>query len=166
MMVLITSVSLVKRDLKMLENNVLKVIELIDKGVKPVIKFLKSSETTHFDPRQQARVFSYHLDYSGDDLEDQVWIFKLDFSEFEKYNRSLALANFYDEYKMPTLKWHDTKYFPKDFKCDYFVGIASSDEFEIVIENELIEEFILSEETDYITWLENQLRSLKNEQSS
>lgn len=142
----------------MSENKVLQVIEILDKGIKPLIKFIRPTETSHFDPNQLARVVNYVLE-DDHDPNDKVWIFYLDFSEYEKYNQSVSIPSFYDQHKMPTLKWHETKFYPSDCKCDYFVGQTSHDEFDIVSDNTLVDEFMRSDEKDYLKWMEKEILS-------
>jgi len=61
-----------------------------------------------FDKRQRAKVVDAHVDNDG------VWRISLDFSYWEEYNKQFAKANWYDKDSNPTLKWHETRFYPKN----------------------------------------------------
>lgn len=82
-----------------------------------VICFNKEVEKTEvdFDSGMKARVIGVR------DVDDDVFVLDLDFSEFEESNKKLMANNYYDSNGHPTLKWCETSYYPKDCKCkDYF----------------------------------------------
>lgn len=69
-----------------------------------------------FDSGMKALVTGFAITDPG-----EVFKLDLDFSEFEESNKLLMQSNYYDKDGRPTLKWCETKFYPKDAKCrDYF----------------------------------------------
>jgi hypothetical protein len=77
--------------------------------VGKVIRFNRNVEETEidFDESMKARVVSYRI------VDYDVFQLTLDFSEFEEDNKRLMKHNYYDSNGKPTLRWCDTRYYPK-----------------------------------------------------
>lgn len=86
--------------------------------VGKVIQFNAEVEKSEidFDRGMKARIVGYAITDPN-----EVFKLDLDFSEFEEANKLLMQSNYYDKNSNPTLKWCETKFYPKDCKCrDYF----------------------------------------------
>jgi hypothetical protein len=86
--------------------------------VGKVIQFNADVEKSEidFDRGMKARVVGYAITDP-----EEVFKLDLDFSEFEDSNKLLMQSNYYDKMGKPTLKWCETKFYPKNCKChDYF----------------------------------------------
>ena len=70
-----------------------------------------------FDRGMKARVIGFSITDPG-----EVFKLDLDFSEFEEANKLLMQSNYYDSNSLPTLKWCETKFYPKNCKIHIFFG--------------------------------------------
>ena len=128
------------------------------------VKFLNKIEEmeVNADPNQRARILSI----TGEDLDSEdkcehVYIVTFDYSEFEEYNKKFASANFYDKNENPTLTAHEAGVYTQHEKA-YFGSpdIWPFEDYFALLDDRtsaLIEKFKQSDETDYVTWLENQV---------
>ena len=76
-------------------------------------------EECDFDAGMQAKIVYAKV------LPDNVLELALDFSEFEDFNKLLMLPNYYDDNGDPTLRWCDTKTYPKDAKETIFLNVTN-----------------------------------------
>lgn len=107
-----------------------QVIQLVESGQQPIIRFLKSSTSGGLEKGQYGRVI-------GVDDDDDVDIFNLDFSEFWQYNQQIERPIYWntetDRWDAP---WHKTKGYPSDYRETYYLDESQCDEFEIVDPND------------------------------
>lgn len=132
-----------------------KTIEFLDK--------IEDMELTA-DPKQRARIASVSGEYlDHEDKNEHIYKIIFDYSEFEEFNKQFASANFYDTSGNPTLTAHEAglyenrevSYFGSPDMWpfeDYFVFLNDNT-------NALIEKFKQTSETNYVVWLENQLKA-------
>jgi hypothetical protein len=82
-----------------------------------------------FDRGMKARVVGFAITNP-----EEVFKLDLDFSEFEESNKLLMQSNYFDKNHNPTLKWCETKFYPKNCRChDYFgYKYEGSNCFEVV----------------------------------
>lgn len=110
----------------------MNVNELIGK----VIEFAgKVTETDYdFDPKQRAKIIAVQ------DTNDNFGTLKLtlDFKEFAEYNKQFANHDYFDKDQKATLAWHETSFYPKDFRYNFFADRKQ-------IENDTIEFVVLDE---------------------
>jgi hypothetical protein len=152
-------------------SNLEHVIELVDSGKPPIIRFIKDPTSCALEKGQYARVVK------TDDLTADVTTFDLDFSEFWQYNQQIARSLYYnDKTGERDILWHQTNHYPIDYRESYYLDVSQSEEFEIVDEcecNYLIHlAFIESVKRfagtpnavdNYQEWLEDNLISVLNE---
>jgi hypothetical protein len=140
-------------------NKIEQVVQLVDAGEKPILRFLKTSESGGLEKGQYGRVIG--IDY------DDADIFALDFSEFWQYNQQLEQPKYYDhKTTLWDAPWHKTKGYPSDYRETYYLDETHCDEFEIVDTDDLhfgIHRAYIKcckqcdESPDYQHWLETNL---------
>lgn len=88
-------------------------VKLVESGVKPIIRVIESESLEGPDDGMLGRIISVGKpDNWG---KDGVAIpFIVDFTEFEKINKSLAQKNWFDIYGNPNLSWFETPYYNKE----------------------------------------------------
>ena len=128
------------------------------------VKFTSEIEemSLNADPNQRARILSITgEDLDSEDKREHVYIVTFDYSEFEEYNKKFASANFYDKNGNPTLTAREAGLYARHEKA-YFGSpdIWPFEDYFTLLDDRtsaLIEKFKQSDETDYVTWLENQV---------
>lgn len=60
--------------------------------------------------------------------EHDYIVVTLNVREFEEYNKTKAQPNFFDKDGRPTLKWHETTFYPKDGREDVYIEESLLDE--------------------------------------
>ena len=83
-----------------------------------------------FDAGMKARVIGFRV------VDNDVFQLKVSFTEFEEVNKSLMLRNYYDNNHNPTLKWCETRSYPRNGETsDYYSwggsGYEGSDCFDV-----------------------------------
>lgn len=151
-----------------------RLIDLVESGVKPVIKWIDcGTPINEFDTYDVGMMCRVEGITDKDDLSDDnciVFRVNTDFSEFEDFNKSVAKPTWFDDNNNPTLKWHETKAYPKNKKDWIYMQIAkdvndpkaysSGDMFDFVQDTRLTLYAQYESEgskDDYMTWLENQV---------
>jgi hypothetical protein len=98
--------------------------------VGKVIKFNENVEESEidFDEGMKAKVIGSRV------VEKDVFQLTLDFSEFEEENKKLMKANYWDKNRNATLRWCETRYYPKDCITTAYFGFwgEGSDCFDVV----------------------------------
>lgn len=119
---------------KVEEDNITRVISLLDSGVKPIIMFNDGIEDTEnlYDPEMITRVESYTLDVGG------VVILNTNFRGFVYYNKTKEKKTFYDTNNKPVLGWSESNFYPRDFKEKVYL-MNDSTCFKILSEREVFE---------------------------
>lgn len=82
-----------------------------------VVEFTAGVERTEvdFDPGMRAEVIDAR------EREDDVVRVTFDFREFAEYNKSFAKPTYYDDNGNAALRWHESRFYPNNFRCDdYF----------------------------------------------
>ena len=150
-------------------SNLNHVIELVESGKPPIIRFVETSDSGGLEKGQYARVVKT-------DDDDGMSIFTLDFSEFWQYNQQIARPIYYNvkttKFDLP---WHLTGHYPSTYQDTYYLDESQSEEFEIVDEGDynylihmaFIESVKRFAETpnavdNYQEWLEDNLISVLN----
>jgi hypothetical protein len=111
------------------------VIQLVDAGEKPILRFLKTSESGGLEKGQYGRVISHTTEEFDESHNTQI--FTLDFSEYWQYNQQIERPVYWntqtDHWNAP---WHKTNGYPVDYRETYYLDETHCDEFEIVDYND------------------------------
>lgn len=89
---------------------------------------------------------------------DEV-IIEVDYSAFEEYNKSFEVADYYDKNRQPTLTPREAGVYTGDDSF-YVAANQELDEIFTVLSDDqsaLVKEFVASDSTSYVRWLEEQL---------
>lgn len=139
-------------------NKVELLIEMINSGQQPVIRFLKEEEYFDYEIGMLTRCISVNKDY--DDGEEIVWMINTNFSEFKEYNKQLEKPIWIKGDKR--VCYSESSFYKLEHP--YFVSNASEGEFEIVDGVcSLFDEYKMSGESSYVKWLEQQVLKLRGE---
>lgn len=145
------------------KEELLNIIKLLDDGVFPVVKINDSIfEDCYLEKNMFARLISAEWEGSyqrqDEENEDIVYIFKLDFKEFENDNIKKESSVYYDKKNNDVLiTASEAGYKPKNCVEDVCHSINHGKIFfELQDDNSLINEFLKSNSPlSYVEWLEN-----------
>jgi len=149
--------------------------DLYEKG-----KFPYTNMTVTRRLAELAEEFDAHMkcDINAISFEnDNMYSLYLDFSPYEKFNKTVAVPSFWDEKGNPTLTWFESGYY-KDGKVEIYV--METDTFEELFEKKTVEDLrnefnpsrakhsmsIMNTEgytfylSEYVEWLENRILNL------
>ena len=102
--------------------------------VGPAICFTKAIEEYEvgFDEGMKAVICDIRPEQAA--LGYQEFLF--DFASFEEENKVLGKANYWDQNGHPTLKWHESRYYPADKKeCVYINTIPTNEAPWVLLSN-------------------------------
>lgn len=152
-------------------DNMTRLLELLENGIQPVIRWVDCGVSIHemdcYDIGMVCKVIGITETDFDDTEEVTVYGVLTEFTGFEELNKSIAQPRWYDSYGQPTLKWHETKSYPKNGKEMVYMQISHSDkqsssgdmfEFVAPLSQELFEEYLAdATEMSYVSWLEAQI---------
>jgi hypothetical protein len=107
-------------------DNLGKLLDMLDQGINPIIQWV-SEDILEFDcysVNDKCKVIDYEVD--GIYENEIVYELKTDFSEFEEENKVNAKANWYNDNGNACLKWHETKYYPKDKRVILYMQLPTA----------------------------------------
>ena len=119
-------------------NKLEQIIQLVESGERPIIRFLESSGSGGLERGQYCCVIDHNLEEDEQfNVIHIVHILTLDFSEFWQYNQQIALPIYYNhETQIWDALLHKTKGYPADYRATYYLDESQCDEFEIVDYND------------------------------
>lgn len=143
-------------------------VELVKSGVNPIIKIDdKHGVLEGPDPGMLGRVILV----GAEDIWERgtsTISFTIDFSEFEEYNKSFAIPNWFDEFGNPTLKWMETKNY--DAKWEIYEMYIEKNEYpnlsfiQVIDDNKWLNEYLKTDmKVSYPTFLESLLDKYIND---
>ena len=135
-------------------------LDLLVAGKRPVIRFNKNIEDFDDGPDEglMAKIVGYH---KNDDINFIVVM--CDLKPYEKYNDKLMVADWFNDKKIPCLKWNQTSYYPENGIYELYVEETDPLRCDIVEESLFYNEYKESNsELSYIEWLEEQLLKARN----
>lgn len=95
---------------------------------------------------QKAIIYDVRLEYVG----EREFIFEVltDFSKFEDHNKALNLPDYYDRAGKPSLYFHETDFYPKDGKIEFYIGEKESEwPFKVIGNSDATSPVVLSAES-------------------
>jgi len=146
-------------------------MDMLDNGVQPIIKFTtRISDIDGPDPDMMGKVIRYR-DEDVWDRESSTIFFDIDISEFEEYNKTKAIPNWYDDKGNPTLTWFESSMYPKngiESVCEMLVENSEPADLSLFEVFEISEYFKEYQDTGfkgtYVKFLEEKLDKLKSQE--
>lgn len=118
-----------------LPGNVEKLVELLNQGTKPIIEWLPCkipiTQQDCYDIGMFCRVKAYSIDFYHyyKDGEVKVYEFLTDFSEFEEYNKTIEVSDWYDIVNGDlVLPWSKSAFYPKDKQVYVYLQTSTSEQ--------------------------------------
>jgi hypothetical protein len=136
--------------------------QLINDGVHPVVTGQKKVEDleNYLEPGMRARLIGSTLKH------DDVVTLKLDFTEFDEYNKQFESSNYYDRAGQPVLNAREAGHYTPKMDC-YVMATDDMDDYMTFTESAtlaLMKEYTASEvKGTYVEWLEAQVHGMSSE---
>jgi len=126
---------------------------MIKSGIHPVVTFTKGIEELdgYTEAGMRARVAS------AEEKHNDMYVLKVDYSEFDEYNQQYESANYYDPKGNPTITARAAGFYKE--RDQIYVGISEELPFVVTesVSLKMFEMFQQSGSTDsYVEWLEKQ----------
>lgn len=134
--------------------------QMINDGLRPVVTGQKKVEDleNYMEPGMRARVIGSVLQH------DDVVKLKLDFTEFDEFNKQFESANYYDRGGQPVLTAREAGHYTQKMDC-YVMASDDMEGYMTVTESgalALMKEYKDSEpHCTYVEWLETQVQELR-----
>ena len=141
-----------------------ELVELVNAGVKPVIRVIHGTDLEGPDNGMLGRITSVGTEDVWD-RENSTVEFVIDFKEFEEVNIPFAKKDWYDKDGVPCLTWMETKYYERDsvsFGIFEMLRESGTDAelsiLELVEENKWLTEYLKTDKKlSYTQFLESRL---------
>lgn len=137
-----------------------EIVKMLDAGIKPVVEFTSSFEHgSYAEQGMRARILRYR------NMHDDIVYFDFEFDEFLELNQPLETYNFYDSAGVPRLSAREYGTI-KDGVEEICVGLNYvNDEFQLANNTALFFEYqSLGTKEAYVTWLEQQVNALREQE--
>lgn len=144
-----------------------ELVELVNQGVKPVIRVVRGTDLEGPDNGMLGRITSVGIEDIWD-RENSTVEFVIDFKEFEEINIPFAKKDWYDSNGIPCLTWMESRGYEKDSKSHGIFEMLREKQqdadlvmIELVEENKWLTEYLKTDKKlSYTQYLESRLEDL------